>query len=187
MTAPGPTATTALPEAGIHRILILRTAQLPEVQWVRTELTRRYPEATIGVLGTRLDALGAFSDCQRFEVADGWLTPAAVAPLGPALAAFAPDLVVLCLNNDWHVGYERASRVVRNIQARHKVVAGYNRRWFPWRHIDFVESATVTRRLAEGLGLLLLAPAVTAYLLMKPAGPLYRTTPRQKPRREACA
>lgn len=182
-----PRARPVLPEAGIGRILILRTAQLREVQWARAELARRYPAATVGVLGTRLAALGAFDDCERFEVADGWLTPASVEPLDAAVAAFAPDLVVLCLNNDWCVGYERSSQVVRRIRAPHKVVAGYNRRWSRWRHADFVEGHPVTRWLVEAVGLLVLAPLVGLYLALKPAGPAYPGTPVHGPRSGARA
>lgn len=176
-----------LPEGGIERILILRTAQLREVQWARTELARRYPRATFGVLGTRLAALGAFEDCARFEVADEWVTPASFTPLEQAVAAFAPDLVVLCINNDWRVGYERSSRVVQRIGARHKVVAGYNRQWSHWRHPDFVEGHPITRWLVEAVGLLALAPLVGAYLLCKPAGPDYAGTPVTGPRPGASA
>ncbi|MGE0394445.1 MAG: hypothetical protein AB7P67_12845 [Vicinamibacterales bacterium] len=171
-----------LPEAGVERILILRTAQLREVQWARDELARRYPKATFGILGTRLAALGAFEDCARFEVAEGWLTPASVRPLLTAVAAFAPDMVVLCMNNDWRVGYDRSSRVVKGIHAPHKVVAGYNRRWSHWRHEDFAEDGRVTRWLVEAAGLLILAPMMAAYLLLKPAGPVYAGTPARGPR-----
>lgn len=176
-------AVPVLPGGGINRILILRTAQLPEVQWARSDLARRYPHATIGILGTRLEALGAFDDCVRFELADGWVTPATIVPLQHELEAFAPDLLVMCLNNDWRVGYERTSRVVGRLQARHKVVAGYNRRWSHWRHVDFVEGHPALRWLVEVCGMFVLAPAVAAYLLVKPARPLYRATPRNKPRR----
>jgi hypothetical protein len=175
-------AALVLPEGGIDRILILRTAQLPEVQWARADLARRYPHATIGMLGTRLKALGAFDDCVQFELADGWLTPATIVPLQDALEAFAPDLLVMCLNNDWRVGYERASRVVRRLQARHKVVVSYNRRWSRWRHLDFAEGHPALRWLVEVCGMLVLALAGAAYLLAKPAGPLYQATPRNKPR-----
>ncbi len=171
-----------LPESGVERILILRTAQLREVQWAREDLARRYPQATFGILGTRLAALGAFEDCTRFEVADGWLTPASVRSLQTAVAAFAPDLVVLCMNNDWRVGYDRSSRVVKQIHAPHKVVAGYNRRWSHWRHEDFVEDGRLMRWLVEAAGLLVLAPMMAVYFLIKPAGPLYAPTPARGPR-----
>ncbi len=176
-----------LPDGRVARILILRTAQLAEVQWARAELARRYPRATVGILGTRLTALGAFEDCARFELPDGWLTPATIAPLQARLDEFAPDLLVMCLNNDWHVGYDKASRVMRRISARHKVVAGYDRRWSRWRHVDFGEMHPVVRWLTDLCGLLILAPAVWLYLLMKPAGPPYAGTPRTRPRGEARA
>ena len=170
-----------LPAAEINRILILRTAQLPEVQRARDELSLRYPNATIGVLGTRLEALGAFDDCVRFEIAAGWLSPRSVKPLRDRIRAFAPDLLVMCLNNDWRVGYERTSRVVRSLPARHKVVAAYNRRWYAWVHADFVEGRAALRWLVEACGIVLLYPLVAAYLLAKPARPIYQATPTNKP------
>lgn len=185
--APLDTADGVLPEGRVGRILILRTAQLAEVQWARAELARRYPRATVGVVGTRLKALGAFEDCVQFEIPDGWLTPAAIAPFQAQLDDFAPDLLVMCLNNDWHVGYDRTSRAVRRISARHKVVAGYNHRWSRWRHADFAEGHPAVRWVTDLCGLLVLAPAVALYLLVKPARPLYRGTPRNRPRGEARA
>jgi hypothetical protein len=170
-----------LPAGEINRILILRTAQVPEVQRARDELSRRYPHARVGVLGTRLAALGAFDDCEQFEVTAGWLTPRSVGPLRDRIRAFAPDLLVLCLNNDWRVGYERASRVVRSLPARHKVVAAYNRRWYGWQHEDFVEGRAPVRWLVEACGLALLYPLAAAYLLAKPATPIYQATPTNTP------
>jgi len=174
-----------LPEDEINRILILRTAQLPEVQWVRAELARRYPKAAVGILGTHLKALGAFEDCVQFELPEGRLTPESVRPFRDEIQAFAPDLLVLCLNNDGRVGYERTSRVVQRLQARHKIVAGYNRRWYRWAHTDFVEGRPAVRWLVDVLGMAVLTPAVAAYLLAKPARPLYQATPRNRPRKEA--
>lgn len=169
------------PAGEVNRILILRTAQLPEVMRAREELSRRYPTATVGVLGTRLKALGAFEDCVQFEVAEGWLTPQSVKPLQDQIERFAPDLLVLCLNNDWRVGYERASRVVRGLPAGHKVVAAYNRRWYRWTHADFVEGHPALRWLVDACALALLYPLVAAYLLAKPARPTYQATPTNKP------
>ncbi len=179
--------TPALPDGGIERILILRTAPVPDVERVHAELVRRYPGAAVGVLGSRLEAAGAFHGCLRFEIADGWLTPASVAPLSKALAAFAPDLVVLCLNNDWRVGYERVSRVVRGLRAPHTVVAGCNGTWAPWRHAEFTEGHPLVRWLGNAVGMVLLTPAIALYLLVKPGRPLYAATPPHKPRRETCA
>jgi len=176
-----------LPAGEVSRILILRTAQLPEVQRAREELARRYPNATVGVLGTRLKALGAFDDCVQFEIDAAWLTPKSVKPLYGRIQEFAPDLLVLCLNNDWRVGYERTSRVVRSLPARHKVVAAYNRRWYRWVHTDFVEGHAVLRWLVDVCGIVALYPLVAAYLLAKPSTPLYAHTPRTRPRSEAGA
>lgn len=181
MSARSLTIDEVLPAGEINRILILRTAQLLEVQRARAELSRRYPNATIGVLGTRLGALGAFDDCVQFEIAAGWLTPRSVEPLRDRLCAFAPDVLVMCLNNDWRVGYERTSRVVRSLRARHKVVAAYNGRWYRWVHRDFVEGHAALRWLVEACGLVLLYPLAAAYLLAKPAGPTYAPTPTHKP------
>jgi hypothetical protein len=178
------TTDQVLPAAGVERILILRTAQLREVERARAELTRRYPDARIGVLGTRLAALGAFDDCVRFEVEASWVTPRTVAPLDDRIRAFDPDLLVLCLNNDWRAGYERTSRVVGRLRARHKVVAAYDGRWYCWTHADFVESHPAIRWLIDACGMVLLYPFVAAYLLAKPARPLYRATPTRKPRRQ---
>jgi hypothetical protein len=176
-----------LPSGEVRRILILRTAQLPEVDRARAELTRRYPDASIGVLGTRLKALGAFEDCVQFEVTEEWLSPKSVRPLLSRIEAFAPDLVVMCLNNDCGVGYGRTSRVVRSLPARHKVVAAYNGRWHRWSHADFVTGHPAWIWLVDVGGLLLLYPLTMAYLLLKPSGPRYAATPRNRPRREARA
>jgi len=176
-----------LPAGGIDRILILRTAQLPEVERARAELSRRYPHASVAVLGTRLEALGAFDDCVQFEVTADWLTPKSVRPLRDRVEAFAPDLLVMCLNNDCRVGYGRTSRVVRSLPARHKVVAGYNRRWYSWSHADFVEGHPALVWLINACGICVLYPLLVAYLLAKPSGPLYALTPRNRPRKEARA
>jgi hypothetical protein len=165
-----------LPAAPVSRILILRTAQLPEVEWARGELARRYPGATVGILGSRLSALGAFDDCVRFEIDDPWITPASVRPLGRRLQAFAPDLVVLCLNNDSRAGYARVSRVMRSLPGSHKVVAAYTRRWFRWRHADFADGHPVLRRVVDA-GVVLLCPLVFFYLLAKRRTPVYAATP----------
>ena len=181
------TVDEVLPAGEINRILILRTAQLPEVQRVREELSRRYPNAEVGVLGTRLEALGAFDDCIQFEITADWLTPNSVRPLRDRIDLFAPDLLVMCLNNDWRVGYERTSRVVRSLPARHKIVAAYNRRWYRWVHTDFVEGHAALRWLIDVCGMVALYPLVAAYLLAKPAKPIYQATPRNKPAGQAQA
>jgi hypothetical protein len=179
---PVPLGTTAgaLPPAA-NRILLLRTAQLSEVQWARAELTRRYPSAEVAVLGTRLHALGAFDGCRLFEVPDGWLTPRSVHPLEGGLKQFAPDLIVMCLNNEWRSGYERVSRIVRRLPARHKVVAGYNRQWSRWRHADYIDGHPILRWLVEA-SLIVLYPLTAIYLLAKPSSPLYANTPGGAPR-----
>ncbi len=176
-----------LPAGEINRILILRTAQLPEIERARAELSRRYPRASVAVLGTRLKALGAFDDSVQFEVIADWLTPDTVKPLLPGVEAFAPDLVVMCLNNDCGVGYGRTSRVVRKLPATNKVVAGYNGRWYQWSHADFVTGHPALIWLVDAVGLLLLYPLTAAYLLAKPSGPRYALTPRNRPRKEARA
>ena len=179
---PLPQNTTAglLPQA-VNRILLLRTAQLSEVQWARAELARRYPSAEIAVLGTRLRALGVFEGCQQFEVPDGWLTPHAVRPLENRLESFAPDLIVMCVNNDWGSGYDGVSRIVRRLPARHKVVAGYNHQWYRWRHADYTDGHPILRWLVEA-SLLVLYPLAAIYLLAKPSSPLYANTPGGAPR-----
>jgi hypothetical protein len=181
------TADQALPASDIRRILILRTAQLLEVERARAELRRRYPDASVGVLGTRLKALGAFDDCVQFEVTEDWLAPGNVRPLLPRLEAFDPDLVVMCLNNDCGVGYGRTSRIVRSLTAPHKVVAGYNGRWSRWSHADFATGHPALVWVVDALGLLLLYPLTAAYLLFKPSGPRYAATPRNRPRQEVRA
>jgi len=182
-TKPYKSVSELLPADGIQRILILRTAQLREVDWARSELAGRYPNARVGILGTRLKALGAFEDCEQFEVEADWLSPKSVSPLAGRITAFAPDLVVLCLNNDWRVGYERSSRIVKTIDARYKLVAGYNRRWYGWMHRDFVEGPPLIRWLVDA-SVALLYPLVAIYLLLKPSTPLYAHTPAAKPRSE---
>ena len=167
----------------IDRVLILRTAQLREVDWAREELHRAYPDAAVGVLGTQLKALGAFDDCVHFEVAAKWLTPRSVRPLWQQLRTFSPDLVVLCLNNSWRVGYQRASLVVKRLKAPHCIVAGYDHRWYRWSHADFIERQSLFHRAIDA-SVILLYPMVAAYLLAKPSRPLYVETPSAAPRRE---
>jgi hypothetical protein len=176
-----------LPDGGIDRILVLRTAQLPEVQWVRRELARRYPHAKVGILGSRLAVLGAFEDHAQFEVADDWLTSTSMAPLLDRVEQFAPDLVVMCVNNDWRVGYEATSGFMGRLPCRHKVVALCNGGWDRWRHVDFVEGHPAVRWLIHVCGLAALAPAVAAYLLAKSARSPCTGTSRSRLRKETRA
>lgn len=162
-----------LPALPIERIVVLRTAQLPEIKRVLGELAMRYPDAAVAVLGTRLKALRAFENYEQIEIDGDWLTPRSVRPHVGRIRRFDPDLLVMCLNNDWFVGYERASRVMRSLPARYKLVATYNRRWRHWRHLDFIEGPVLMRWLVNGV-LLALYPLVVVYLLCKPSRPLYR-------------
>ena len=169
--------TDVLPTAGaIRRILVLRTAQLREVRWAFGELTRRYPSARFGVLGSRMHGPDEFEGAERFDVHGRWVTPKTVRPLASRLARFNPDLVVFCLNSEWLVGYEPVSRVVQRLGAPVSVVGGYNRRWYRWDHTAFTQGPRWWRWLV-GASAVLLYPIVAAYLLAKPSGPLYRETP----------
>lgn len=158
----------------VRRVLIFRTAQLPEVQWAREEIARRYPGATVGVVGSRLKALGVFEDCVQFELPDGKITPETIRPLRRAIEDFAPDVAVMCLNTNGRAGYERISSAMRRIPARDKLVAGFDRTITPWLHADFVSGRAVTRWLVDVLGLALLVPAAFFYLLAKSPRPEYR-------------
>ena len=169
-------APDVLPSARIERILVLRTAQRREVDWAMRELAVRYPDATMAVLGTRLKALGVFGHYEQIDVDAAWLTPRSVRPHMDRIRRFGPDLVVLCLNNDSFVGYERLSRVMRGLHAPHKLVATYTRRWRRWTHVDFVDGPLPLRWLVNGL-LVVLYPLVVVYLLCRPSGPPYRPDP----------
>lgn len=164
----------------IERIIVLRTAQLREVDWALAELAALYPDAAVAVLGTKLKALGAFEGYEQIEIDGDWLTRDSVRPHAEQIRQFNPDLAVMCLNNDWFVGYERASQVMRRLPGRHKLVATCNRRWRRWRHLDFVDGPVLLRWLVNGL-LLVLYPLVAVYLLIRPSRPRYRPSPRSGP------
>jgi hypothetical protein len=66
----------ALPDIAIQRILVLRTARAPQVQWTLEQLRSKYPSATLAVLGTQLRGNVLFDGMRQFEIQEAWLKPA---------------------------------------------------------------------------------------------------------------
>lgn len=133
-----------LPRASVRRILILRTAASPQVQWAVEQLKGAYPEAQFWVLGTQLKQ-SLFESMQKMEISQPWLNPRSCKEFRHALAEADFDLAVMCLNSDVWAGYEAVSRVMERVPARLKLVAGYTREWYCWRHRLFKEGNWVLR------------------------------------------
>lgn len=164
--------TFELPTGPIRRILVIRTAPMGIVERTVHELRARYPEAGFSVLGTNLSTSAALRGMEHFELESGWLTPATCRPLRKRVARSPFDLAVLCLNNDCGHGYSQASRVMKSIRARHRVVATLSGRWKAWDHSSFEPRSRVVRGVVNFAGLLLY-PVTLATLLVMPAKPLY--------------
>ena len=169
-----------LPDEPVRSILILRTAQTPQVRWALNELRKKYPEARFAVLGTELEANELFDGMDHFQPTCAWLSPGSIKSLRPRLREARFDLVVMCLNSDCGAGYSRVSRVVRMIDARIKLVAGYNKEWVVWEHLNFEESNFLTRGIVNALEVLIY-PIIAAYLLLTPSGPRYMPTEQGRP------
>ncbi len=162
----------SLPDHRVRRILILRTARTPQIQWALDQLRAKYPEAEFGVLGTQLGGNELFAGMEHFEPSQPWLSPRSVRRLRSRLRKTRFDMVVMCLNGDCGTGYGGVSRVVRRIDAPFKFVAGYTGRWHKWDHMDFEEGNVLTRGLVNCLGILIY-PLIATYLLLVPSRPRY--------------
>ena len=170
----------SLPDHPVRRILILRTAQTPQIRWALDQLRAKYPEARFGVLGTALSTNALFDGMEHFEPTEAWLSPRSIKSLRRRIEAARFDMVVMCLNSDCGAGYARASRVVRMIDARFKFVAGYTQRWHKWKHPDFDDGNAVIRGVINGFGLLIY-PVIAAYLLLVPSRPSYMPAGQGRP------
>jgi hypothetical protein len=144
-----------LPACGVHRILILRTAPIPQVQWAIERLRAAYPDARFWVLGRQLEH-PVFADMQRLEIRQMWLSPRSYKPFRREVEKLNLDLAVMCLNSDSCMGYERVSRVMKKIPAGDKLVAGYSGEWFHWKHALFQQGSGAVRWMVSALEFLLL-------------------------------
>jgi hypothetical protein len=157
------------PGEQVRRILVLRTAPMAQVRAAVETLRAKYPNAKLGVLGSRLED-PFFEGFDRYEIPDGWLTPGSFAPFRRAIAASQPDLAVLCLNSDHIVGYARASAVLGAIPAGARVVAGYSGGWTNWSPEHFAEPGLIARVLVDAL-MIPLYVVVPIWMLLKPSTP----------------
>lgn len=155
----------------VGKILVFRTAQMPEVRRATEHLRSLYPEAAFSVLGTCLDH-ELFHGMQKFEIRERWITPRSYAQVRKLVEREHFDIAVMCLNSDHIVGYGRVSRVLRKAPARVKLVSSYTGHWYAWQHSDFSEGNLPFRWIVNSL-LVLLYPAVALYLLSRPPVPMY--------------
>lgn len=171
---------TALPDGSVHKILVLRTAAMPEVRRAIAQLREAYPQAEFSVLGTHLEENEAFAGFEHFELSEAWLSPKSFRPLRKRVERAGFDLVVMCLNSETWAGYGRVSRVMASIPARFRFVAGYKGRWHPWNPKHFDEGNLLVRLAFRGVDLLTY-PAVAAYLLLMPQRPRYMPAGQGRP------
>jgi hypothetical protein len=133
-----------LPRADIQKILVLRTAPAPRVQWAVEQLKHAYPEAQFCVLGRQLDH-PLFDDMEKMTVSEPWLTPQSYKTFRRRVDAAGFDLAVMCLNGDSFTGYENVSQVMKRIPARMKLVAAYTHEWYGWKHDLFHDGSPLLR------------------------------------------
>jgi hypothetical protein len=162
----------ALPDSDIQRILILRTARAPQVQWALEQLRAKYPSASCAVLGTQLRDNALFDGMRQFEIQEAWLKPSGYRKFEPAIRNCHFDLAVIVLNGDGATGYEDVSRVMKRIPAGTKLVAGFNQRWYAWNHASFSSGSLVQRWLCHGLEYVLFG-ITYSYMLLKSSRPSY--------------
>jgi hypothetical protein len=160
-----------LPAGRVHRILILRTAPIPQVQRAVEQLKMAYPDARFGVLGRQLEH-PLFADMQRFEIRQAWLSPRSYRPFRREVEKLNFDLAVMCLNSDSGMGYERVSRVLKRIPAAGKLVAGYSGEWLLWRHDLFQQGQRTVRWMVNAFECVLL-PLVFAAVAAMPSSNTY--------------
>ena len=162
----------ALPDAAVQRILVLRTARAPQVQWVLEQLRAKYPSAAIAILGTQLRDNPLFDGMQLFEIQEPWLKPSSFRKYEREIRCAQFDLAVMVLNGDGSTGYEDVSRVMKRIPAGNRLVAGYNRCWYAWNHASFSSGFFAVRWLCQALEYVALVLAFI-YLLLKSSRPSY--------------
>lgn len=162
----------ALPNTTIRRILILRTARDPQVQWALEQLQTKYPSATISVLGSQLRGNALFEGMTPFEIQEQWLKPSSYRRFEKDIRSGKFDLAVMVLNGDGSIGYEGVSRVMKRIPAAAKLVAGYNRQWYVWNHASFSSGFFAERWLCNVFECVLWGLAFM-YLALKSSKPSY--------------
>lgn len=168
-----------LPEASVQRILILRTARMPQIQWTLEQLHAQYPSAGYAVLGTQLQNNVLFDGMRKFEVQSTWLKPAGLRKFERDIRNQHFDLVVMVLNGDGATGYEDVSRIMKKIPAQLKLVSGYSRRWYLWNHSAF-SSGSFPRRWFCTVLEYLLFPFVHAYMFAKSSKPAYMPSGQER-------
>ena len=160
-----------LPQSNIRRILILRTAPVPQVRLVVEQLRNTYPEAQFWVLGRQLNH-SLFAGMRKFEITSPWLNSRGYRPFRRAAESAGFDLAVMCLNGDSWVGYEQVSRVMKRIPSTEKLVASYTMEWYAWQHEDFQEGPWAIRWASSVIEAVLL-PLVYLGLIAMPSGKKY--------------
>jgi hypothetical protein len=168
-----------LPQAAIRKILVFRTAPIPQLQWVIEKLKDEYPGAEFWILGRQLDH-PLFEGTHKFEIAEPWLNPRSYRPFRTEAEEAAFDLAVMCLNSESWAGYESVSRVMKRIPAREKLIAGYPKDWYAWRHDLFQEGTWLLRTAMAALEFLLL-PLVFVVVAATPAGNKYMPAGQGRP------
>jgi hypothetical protein len=133
-----------LPPADIRKILVLRTAPTPQIQWAVEQLKQAYPQARFSILGRQLDH-PLFEDMEKMPISAQWLTPRSCRMFRRKVAVAGFDLAVMCLNGDSFTGYENVSRVMKRIPAATKLVSAYTREWYCWRHDLFHDGSPLLR------------------------------------------
>lgn len=168
-----------LPQTAVRKILVFRTAPTPQIQWVVERLKDEYPESQFWVIGRQLDH-PLFADMHKFQITEPWLNPRSYRQFRIEAEKAGFDLAVMCLNSDSWAGYESVSRVMKRIPAREKLVAGYTKEWFTWRHDLFQEGTWLLRSAMAGLEFLLL-PLVFVVVAATPAGNKYMPAGQGRP------
>ena len=162
----------ALPGVDFQRVLVLRTARAPQVQWTLEQLSAKYPSASFAVLGTQLRGNTLFDGMRQFEISDPWLKPSAFRKYEREVRSAQFDLAVMVLNGDGSTGYEDVSRVMKRVPAGTKLVAGYNRSWYAWNHASFSSGFFALRWMWQAFEYVVLGLAYI-YLLLKSSRPSY--------------
>ena len=167
------------PPNDVRKVLVFRTAQMAQVTRAFEHLRSLYPSAQYAVIGTALDH-EYFREMVKYEIQDRFVTPRSYARVRTLVERETFDIAVLCLNAEHTVGYGRVSKVLTDIPARIKLVAGYTGKWFLWQHSDFVEGGVLLHWLVNSL-VVLLYPMVALYLLCKPTRPIYLPEEQRRP------
>jgi len=167
------------PPDDVRKVLVFRTAQMAQVTRTFERLRSLYPAAQYAVIGTALDN-EYFQEMVKFQIQDRVVTPRSYARVRPLVQRENFDIAVMCLNSEHVVGYGSVSKVLADIPARTKLVAGYTGRWFLWQPSDFVEGSVLLRWLVNSL-LTLLYPMVALYILCRPSKPLYLPNEQRRP------